>query len=66
MLIMADNKHIELRQAIRGFHYCRKYWWPDIDEKLICIHEQENVFDMFVIKTSLEDGRAVGHLPREI
>ena len=66
MLIMADDKHIELHQAIRGFHYCRKYWWPDIDEKLICIHEQENVFDMFVIKTSLEDGRAVGHLPREI
>ena len=66
MLTMSKEKHIELHLAIRGFHYYRKYWRPNTDEKLIWIHDQENVFDMFVIKTCLEDGLTVGHLPREV
>ena len=60
------KKDIELHLAIRGFHYYRKYWRPNIDEKLIYIHKEENVFDIFAIKTCLEDGRTVGHLPREV
>ena len=65
VLTMANEKHIELYVAIRGFHYYHKYWRPNIDEKLICIHEQENVFDMFAIKTCLEHVWTVGHVPRE-
>ena len=61
MLTMANKKYIELHLVISGFHCYRKYWRPNIDKKLICINVQENVFDMFLIKTCLEDGRALNH-----
>ena len=35
MLIIANEKHIELHLAISGFHCYRKYWRPNTDEKLI-------------------------------
>ena len=58
--------YIEFHLAVSGFHYYCKYWRPNIDEKMIYIHEQENLVDMFAIKTCLEDGRSVGHLSREV
>ena len=65
-MLTTAEKHMKLHLAIRVFHYYRKYWRPNLDKKLICIHEQKKVFDMFAIKTCLEDGRTVGHLPREV
>ena len=37
--------------AVRGFHYCRRFWRPKENEKLDCFGEPGNVFDEFAIKT---------------
>ena len=52
--------------AVRGFHYYRKYWKPQENEKLHCTFEENNPYDRFAIKTVTADGKTVGHLPREI
>ena len=55
-----------LTTAVRGFHFYRRYWHPQENKKLLCLHESENLFDRFAIKTVKENGETVGHLPREI
>jgi len=60
------NKSFVFSAAIRGFHVYRDVWGQ---EKLTCLFEENNVFDMFAIKTLQADGgvqTTVGHLPREI
>ena len=52
--------------ANRGFHYFRRYWSPEKAEKLICLHEENNAFDVFTIKTCKEDRMILGHLPHEL
>ena len=52
--------------AIPEFHYFKRYWPPEKAEKLICIYEENNAFDVLAIKTCKEDGKIVGHLPREL
>lgn len=56
----------EFNAAIRGYHYYRKYWNPKPGEILICIHEMDNPFDAFAIRTCNREGNTVGHLPREL
>ena len=52
---------------VRGFHYYRKYWQPQLDDELYCQHELDNLFDFFAIKTCIKNtGVTVGHLPMEI
>lgn len=41
-----------------------KNWSPEKEEKVNCLHEENNAFDYFSIKTCQEDGTIVGHLPR--
>ena len=61
------NKVFVFSAADRGFHVYRETWNPTEQEKLCCLFEENNVFDMFAIKTLHADGRTtVGHLPREI
>lgn len=60
------NKSFVFSAAIRGFHVYRDVWRPSEKEKLTCLFEENNVFDMFAIKTLQADGDGVGHLPREI
>ena len=52
--------------AIRSFHYYQRIWSPKENEELNCLHEQGNAFDIFAIKTFCQNGKIVGHLPREI
>ena len=57
--------------AFRGFHVYRKVWQPLENESLDCLHEPDNIYDMFAIKTCRNDcngkrGRIVGHLPIEV
>ena len=52
--------------AAGEFHYSRKIWKPQENEKLDCSHEENTPFDWFAIKTVTSDGMIVGHLPREI
>lgn len=52
--------------AVRGFHYYQRFWRPKENEELDCIHEPDNVFDRFAIKTVNKDGDTVGHLPKEL
>ena len=56
--------------AIRGFHMYQKYWTPRENQVLSCVHELDNPFDLFAIKTCLgevgTDWQTVGHLPLEL
>ena len=52
--------------AICEFHYFGRYWSPEKAEKLICLDEENNAFDVFAIKTCKEDGMIVSHLPHEL
>ena len=50
--------------AVRGFHYCCRFWRTKENEKLDCFGEPGNVFDQFAIKTVDERRETVGHLPK--
>ena len=53
--------------AIRGYHYHRSHWEPVRSETLKCLHDKENAFDVFAIKTcEAKSFKTVGHLPKEI
>ena len=57
----------EFPSAIRGFPYYRKYWQPQLDDKLYCQHELNNPFDFFAIKICIKNiGVTVCHLRMEI
>ena len=63
---MAEN-FFEFSSAVRGFHYYRKYWQPQMDDELYCQHELDNPFDFFAINIYIKNtGVTVGHLPKEI
>ena len=65
---MASNsRSFEFTAAIRGYHVYQKFWQPELNETLICIHERGNEFDAFSVKTVRAlDNATVRHLPREI
>ena len=53
--------------AIRGYHHHRHHWTPVRNETLKCLHDKENFFDVFAIKTcEAKSFKTVGHLPKEI
>ena len=60
------EKVCEFIAAIRGYHYYRQFWNPQVSEVLQCAHDFGNVFDIFAIKMLNNNGEIVGHLPREI
>ena len=49
--------------AVRGYHYYKQFWNPVKSEELRCSHEEFNLYDIKVIH---QNGKAVGHLPREL
>ena len=51
---------------VTRYRYYRRFWQPKENKKLICLHEPENVFNRFVIKTVKENGDIVEQLPKEI
>ena len=56
----------EFPSMVRGFHYYRKYWQPQLDDELYCQHEQDKLFDFFAIKVCIKNtGVTVGHLLME-
>ena len=52
--------------TVRRYHYYLRFWQPKENEKLICLREIGNALDRFTIKTLRENGKTVGHLPKEI
>ena len=61
------EKYFEFPSVVRGFHYCRKYWQPQQDDKLYCQHEPDNPCNFFAIKICIKNtGVTVDHLPMEI
>ena len=53
--------------AIRGYHHHRHHWTPVRNETLKCLHDKENFFDVFAIKTcEAKSFKTVGYLPKEI
>ena len=64
---MSYDKVLVFAAAVRGFHFYSEVWDPKENEELCCLHESNNVFDMFAIKTcQIQENKVVGHLPREI
>ena len=61
-----SSRSYEFISAVRGFHVCRQEWHPEQNEELGCSHEVGNVFAIFAIKTTNNDGGVTGHLPQEI
>ena len=62
----SDSRSFEFTAAIRGYHVHQKFWQPELNETLVCIHERQNEFDAFSEKTiRAVDNATVGHLPRE-
>ena len=64
---MASNsRSFEFTAAIRGYHVHQKIWQPEPNQT-VCIHERQNEFDAFSVKTICAvDNATVGHLPGEI
>jgi len=52
--------------AVRGYHYYKKYWQPEVNQVLYLSHEKDNHFDSFAIKMCDVQGNIRGHLPMEI
>ena len=61
---------VEFSAAIRGFHVHGNTWQPQENQILLCSHETENPYDLFAIKTYVNDAQEgeqrVGHLPLEL
>ena len=56
-------KYFQFSAAVRGFHYYRKSWLPELEQTLNCFHEEGNTSDRFVIKVYEKDkNEIVGHL----
>lgn len=64
--MVSHHKIFEFYAAVRGFHFYRSIWQPQEHQILSCVFECGNHYDMFAVKTCDENGRTVGHLPREI
>ena len=63
---MNAEKSIEFTAANRTYHFLKRYWQPKGAERLQCLREVDNPFDVFVIKTVNSDKIITSHLPREI
>ena len=65
-IVIPNIKRVcEFASAVRGYHYYRQYWKPNLEEKLFCAMEENNPYDYFPVKIFREDGEVVGHLPME-
>ena len=60
------EKVCEFTAAIRGYHYYRQLWNPQVSEVLQRVHDFGDIFDIFAIKTLNNKGEIVEHLSREI
>ena len=65
---MASNsRSFEFTAAVPDYHVYQKIWQPELTETLVCIHQRQNEFNAFSVKTVRAiDNATVGHLPREI
>ena len=64
---MTHVKYFQFSTAVRGFHYNRKSWLPELKQTLNCFYEEGNTFDRFTIKVFEKDNNEiVGHLLIEI
>ena len=56
--------------AVRGYHVYKSIWEPKERQVLSCSHKENNIYNMFAIKTCLidENGKelTVGHLTLEL
>ena len=58
-------KSYKYPSAARAYHYYRNYWQPVVGEKLDCMHERDNPFDLFAVAIKKTTGETVGHLQME-
>ena len=52
--------------AMRSYHCYKQFWNPAENEERRCNHEEYNLYDKYAIKVIHENGKIVGHLPREL
>ena len=54
---MELDKIYSFDAAIRGYHYYRKCWQLEVNQKLYLSHERDNAFDVFSIKNVMQKGK---------
>ena len=60
-------KLFELKTAVHGYHYQKKYWVLVKHQELDCLHEVDNPYHYFDIETcECAIGKILGHFPMEI
>ena len=56
--------------VVRCYHVYKSVWEPKERQVLSCLHEENNIYDMFAMKTCLTDENGKkhigGHLPLEL
>ena len=64
------KKSVKCDCAVCGYHVYKSVLEPKERQVLSCLHEENNICDMFAIKTCLTDKngkeKIVGHLPLEL
>ena len=62
------KKSIVFNAAVRGFHVFNMSWKSEQGEILECLHEENNLYNVFSIKVCKSNNAqgVVGHLPMEI
>ena len=62
------KKSIVFNAAVRGFHVFNMSWKSEQGEILECLHEENNLYDVFSIKVCKSNNAqgVIGHLPMEI
>ena len=49
-----------------AYHYYRRYWQPQVQQKFECAHEEDNPYYIFALEMiHITSGMAAGHLPME-
>ena len=61
---MASVKLYEYESAAGGYHYYRKYWQLQVQQKLECSYEKGNPYGFYAINVAdISSAMIVGHLP---
>ena len=64
---MSKENILTVQSVVRGFHVYKAIWQPEEGKKLMCKHEENNKYDLFVSKVCRAlDRKIVGHLSIEI
>ena len=61
---MVSVKLCDYESTVGGYHYYRKYWQLQVQQKLECSYEKGNPYGFYAINVAdISSAMIVGHLP---